>query len=192
MRRAAAAVLAIALLAASEPSDAQGGPYSSVAVRVAGVRATSDGALAEWWESGNGGGIELHLPFYAGEIGGFAYTLPFVARGDSQPDFRAYLVALDWRFALPAPPWVRPSVSVAAGDFLNTYDGVTAKGLAKESEIFVAATVRLDAPVTRRTAVSASFVGAQVLTSTPLRLGVATVGVSHRIAAPAWLRRVLE
>lgn len=167
-------------------------PYATLRIGAFGAHPLAPGSIDRYWDVGSGGGIAVHTPFHAGDIGAFVTVLPYRARTSSQPDFRAYVIGLDWRVA-PPPDWrVRPIVSVNVGDFLTTFENVQTKGLAKESEIFFGGTAGLDVRVSGSTSVTAAVTGIQVLTSTPIRTAYGSVGVAHDIGTPRWLRRVIE
>lgn len=190
----AACVPAAALRAQQAPTDtaARRPPYSSLDVAVGGARVVAPGSLGADWRARDGVRAAVHTPFHVGELGASVSTMRFDARSDAQPDFRAYLIGLHWRLPVPAPAWIRPRVSVTAGDFLTIFDDVEVKGLAKESEVFLGGTVDLEFPLAGATSLTVGFTGMHVLTSTPIRLGIASAGVAHSFATPRWFRRVLE
>lgn len=167
-------------------------PYGTVTVALSGAQPVAEGALAPWWEAGRGLRLDVHVPFYVGDVGAWAMRVPYAARTDSQPDFDAYVVALEWRFAAPASWPVRPHAGVSAGNFLTTFDGVETKGLAKESEILVGASGGLTVRLAGATHLTAGVTGLQVLTSTPIRVAFATVGIAHTFRTPGWMRGVIE
>ena len=150
------------------------------------------GSLAPYWHDRPGMSLAIHMPFYLGEVGVAARTSRFESRASGPPSFRSYVLGVDWRFVLPGTAWLRPDISATAGDFLTVYDGEQAKGAGKESEIFIGAAAGLRLGVTRDTRVRAAVTAMQVLTSTPIRLMQATLGVSHTLASPAWVMRVIE
>lgn len=167
-------------------------PYSTLTIGMSAGRSIHDGELDRYWSSATPLRLDVHTAFYAGEAGAFVLTLPYAARSREQPDYRAYAIGLDWRFAPAAHLPVHPVVSVSAGNYLMTFEGVTTKGLAKESEIFVGGSAGLAARVRRGTSITALATGLRVFTSTPIRTGFATVGISHRFTTPGWMRRVFE
>ena len=166
--------------------------YSTMSVGIAGGRTIDDGALADFWDSGTTLRLDVYTRFHRGDVGAWLLTLPWDARSAEQPDFRAYIFGLDWRFTRSVTRWLRPSASVSAGNFLSTFEGVETKGLKKESEIFIGASAGLAVGVTRATSLTATVTGINVFTSTPIRTTFATVGVSHGFATPDWLRGVFE
>jgi hypothetical protein len=183
-----------AVRAQDAPIDSAGkrAPYSSLDVSVKGARVVSAGSLGADWRARDGVRMDVHAPFHVGELGVSVSTMRFDARAGAQPDFRAYLIGLDWRFAVPAPGWIRPRLSITAGDFLTIFDDVEVKGMAKESEVFVGGSIDVAFPVAGATSLTVGITGVRVLTSTPVRLGVASAGVAHSFTTPLWLRRVIE
>lgn len=167
-------------------------PYGSLTIGASAARPLSDGALDRYWASGAGVRVNVSTRFHRGDIGAFAVTMPYTARADSQPDFRAYLIGVDWRMSAPARWRVRPSIGVDVGAMLSTFDGIEVKGLSKESEIFIGATAGLALRVFGRTWMTATGTGVQVLTSTPIRTSSLSLGVAQTFATPAWLRAVIE
>lgn len=167
-------------------------PYSTLTVGIAGGSEFAAGRLDRYWSSSAALRVDVHTGFHAGEVGAFALTVPYRARTDSQPDYRAYVIGLDWRFAPGATARLTPLVSVSAGNYLMVFDGVDVKGLARESEIFVGGSAGVAARIHGGTAVTLLVTGMQVLTSTPIRSAFVTAGISQRLATPRWLRGVLE
>jgi hypothetical protein len=167
-------------------------PYGSVTIALSAAQPVAEGALEPWWDAGRGVRLDVRIPFYVGDVGAWVMRVPYTARAETQPDFDAYVVALEWRFAPFATSRVRPWAGIGAGNFLTTFDGVETKGLGKESEILVEASGGVSLRVARATSVTAGVTGLQVLTSTPIRLAFATVGVSHTVRTPGWLRGVIE
>lgn len=189
----AASIAALALRAdAQDSTRASIAPYGTVTIGLSGAAPVAEGALAPWWDAGRGVRLDVHVPFYVGDVGAWAMRVPYTARADAQPDFDAYVVALEWRVSAFPTSRVRPHVAVSAGNFLTTFEGVDTKGLAKESEILVGASGGLALRVTGATSVTTSVTGLQVLTSTPIRLAFATIGIAHTLRTPGWLRGVIE
>lgn len=167
-------------------------PYSSLDVGAGVTRVVSPGSLGTDWSASSGVRVDVHTPFHVGELGASVATMRFDARSTSQPDFRAWLLGLDWRVAVPSPRWIRPRVALTVGDFLTVFDGVEVKGMAKESEVFIGGLVDLEIPIAGATSATIALTGLQVLTSTPIRLGIASAGIAHSFATPRWMRRVIE
>lgn len=180
-------------LSAQAPDSARAGhQYSTLLIGASGVTPPGSGALSSRWKPGAGAGIEVYTPFHVGELGAVARTMRYGSRSTDQPSFRAYIIGLDWRFPIARSAAVRPAVSVTAGDFLTVYDGEQPKGAGKESEIFIGATAAVAVRVVGQTYATLGIAGMQVLTSTPIRLAYATVGVAQALATPSWLRWVLQ
>ena len=171
---------------------APGRTYASVTVGISATRSVADGVLGQYWDAGTGARVDVSAPFHVGDVGAFVVTLPYTARSTSQPDFRAFVIGLDWRLVAPRAWPVRPSIGLTAGDLLTTFDGVETKGLSKESEIFLGGTAGLAVRVAGRTSVTATATAIQVLTSTPIRTTSVSVGLAHEFATPGWLRGVIE
>lgn len=189
----AASAVAVATRAdAQDSTRAPAAAYRTVSVALAVAAPIAEGALAPWWDAGRGVRLDVHVPFYVGEVGGWAMRVPYTAQADAQPDFDAWVVALEWRFSPFSTSRIRPHLGVSAGNFLTTFDGIETKGLAKESEILVGASGGLAVRVSGATSLSATLTGLQVLTSTPIRLGFATIGIAHTVRTPGWLRGVIE
>lgn len=194
----AAAALAAVLAAPGLPLHAQDAdtavnrrPYSTLSVSASGARAATSGRLDDFWEAGPGAQVTIHTPFHVGELGASLMSLRYRPKG-TQPAFRAYVIGLEWRLGLPSAGRIRPTVALAAGDFLTTFDGVETKGLAKESEIFAGGTAALALRLARGTEATLGVTGMQVLTSTPIRLAFVTAGISQTVGTPRWLRGVIE
>lgn len=166
--------------------------YSSVTAGISATRSIADGALEQYWDAGTGARVDVSTRFHVGEVGAFVVTLPYTARSTSQPDFRAFVIGVDWRVAAPRTWRVRPSVGVTAGDLLTTFDGVETKGLSKESEIFLGGTAGLALRVYGGSQITATATAIQVLTSTPIRTASVSVGLAHEFSTPRWLRGVIE
>lgn len=192
MSAAASALLCCAHAAAAQQPAVPARPYSTITVEVAGMHHPRTGSLGAYWDDRPGMSLGVHMPFYLGEVGVAARTARFESRAPGIPSFRSYVLGVDWRFVLPGTAWLRPDLAATAGDFLTVYDGEQAKGAGKESEIFIGATAGLRLGITHDTRVRVAVTAMQVLTSTPIRLAQATLGVSHAVASPAWIMRVFE
>lgn len=179
-------------LAAQAADSASNPPYSMLIIGASGVSAPTSGSLSARWRSRAGAGLEAYTPFHVGEVGAVLRTMRYDARTPDQPGFRAYLIGLDWRFAVARSSAVRPTVSVTAGDFLTVYDGDQPKGAGKESEIFVGAKAAVAIRIRGGTHATVGVTALQVLTSTPIRLTYATFGIAYALATPAWLRGALQ
>ena len=167
--------------------------YSTLTFGASAVGIASSGALDEYWTPGTGVRADAFTPFHVGEIGASLGTARFAARTADQPSFRAFLIALEWRFASRQPGWwIQPDASVAAGDFLTLYDGVDVKGLANESELYAGASVGAAVPLFRNTTLTARATALHVFTSTPIRLVTMSVGVAHTITTPGWIHGAIE
>lgn len=178
--------------AAQDSTTASGGAYSMLTLGVSGGRAVADRPVDRYWSSSTAVRVDVHTRFHVGDIGLYVVTLPYAAYSAEQPDFRAWILAADWRFAPAAPMPIKPMISVSAGNYLTTFDGVETKGLAKESEIFVGGSVGVAARIYGGTHATATWTGLQVLTSTPIRSAFVTFGLAHTVATPRWMRTVFE
>ena len=197
VRRAAAGAVVLLAVPSGLPAQAADRaapvpPYSTHVIGASGVTPPGAAALSSGWASQAGAGVDVYTPFNVCELGAVLRTVRFRSRSAGLPAFRAYIVGLDWRFAVLRPAAVRPMVSVTAGDFLTVYDGDQPKGAGKESEIFVGATAAVAIRLVGATHAAIGVTGMQVLTSTPIRLTYATVGLAHTLATPGWLRGVLQ
>jgi hypothetical protein len=182
-------------LQAQEPgpdSTVPRSPYSSLDAGIGVTRVVAPGSLGTDWDASSGVRVDVHTPFHVGELGASVSTMRFDARSTSQPDFRAWLIGIDWRVGIPSPRWIRPRLALTVGDFLTVFDGVEVKGMAKESEVFIGGSVDLEIPIAGATSATIALSGLQVLTSTPIRLGIASAGIAHSIATPRWMRKVIE
>ena len=188
----AVALLGLATVASGQQPAAPARAYSSLTVEAAGVRHLGTGDLGLYWNDRAGVGLAVHTPFHIGEFGIAFSTSRFENRAPGVPSFRSYLIGIDWRFPLPGTGWMRPDVSAMAGDFLTVYDGEQAKGAGNESEIFIGAAAGVRLRLARGTHVRAAVTAMQVLTSTPIRLTQATLGVSRTVATPRWIMTVIE
>lgn len=197
MRRAAMTA-AVALFVIPPALEAQAAdsasirPYSRVVIGASGVTPPASGSLSARWRSRAGAGVEVYTPFHLGEVGAVLRTMRYDSRSPDQPGFRAYVIGLDWRFAIARSNAVRPTVSLTAGDFLTVYDGDQPKGAGKESEIYVGANAAVAIRIHGGTHATAGVTGLQVLTSTPIRLTYATFGIAQALTSPAWLRGALQ
>lgn len=167
-------------------------PYASVTVALSASRQASSGRLEDYWDAGSGARLDIHMPFHFGEAGITATTLRYDSRSPEQPGFRAILVGANWRFPLGASRRIRPSLAVEAGNFMTIFDGEQAKGLGKESEIYVGAGASLAIAIAGGTAITLGADARHVFTSTPVRLASVRAGVAHTFATPRWLRTVVE
>lgn len=168
------------------------GTYSTVTAGISATRSIADGALGQYWDAGTGARVDVSTRFHVGDVGAFVVTIPYTARSVSQPDFRAFVIGLDWRVVAPRAWRVRPSIGITAGDLLTTFDGVETKGLSKESEIFLGGTAGLALRVHGGTHLTATATALQVLTSTPIHTASVSVGLAHEFSTPGWLRGVIE
>ncbi|HEU5174350.1 MAG TPA: hypothetical protein VFT96_06330 [Gemmatimonadaceae bacterium] len=169
-----------------------GGTYSTVTVALSAARSIADGALGPYWDAGTGARVDVSTRFHVGDVGAFVVTLPYTARSASQPDFRAFVIGVDWRVVAPRTWRVRPSIGITAGDLLTTFEGVETTGLSKESEIFLGGTAGLALRVHGGTQLTATATAIQALTSTPIRTASVSVGLAHEFSTPGWLRGVIE
>ena len=169
-----------------------GGTYSAVTVGISGARSIADGALEQYWDAGTGARVDISTRFHVGDVSAFVVTLPYTARSASQPDFRAFVIGVDWRVVAPRAWRVRPSIGITAGDLLTTFDGVETTGLSKESEIFLGGTAGLALRVHGGTQLTATATAIQALTSTPIRTASVSLGLAHEFSTPGWLRGVIE
>ena len=182
----------LGVASAQDTTETTGGAYSTLTLGVSGGHAVADQPVDRYWSSSTAVRVDVHTQFHVGDVGLYVVTLPYTASSADQPDFRAWILAADWRFAPSAPMPVKPMISVSAGNYLTTFDGVETKGLAKESEIFVGGSVGVAVRIHGGTHATASWTGIQVLTSTPIRSAFLTFGLAQTMTTPRWMRRVLQ
>lgn len=173
-------------------SPSQAAPYASVTVAMSAAHQASSGRLEDYWNAGNGIRLDVHMPFHVGEAGVTGTTLRYEPRSAEQPGFRAIIVGASWRFPFAVARRLHPALSIEAGNFMTIFDGEQAKGLGKESEIYVGAGGSLRAAIAGGTSLTLGADARHVFTSTPLRLASLHAGVAHTFATPRWLRGVVE
>ena len=167
-------------------------PYSAVTIALSGVQPTGSGRLEDYWDAATGIRLDIHMPFHVGEAGLTATTLRYETRAAEQPGYRAIIIGANWRFPFGGVRRVQPALSVEAGNFMTIFDGEQAKGLGKESEIYIGAGAGLGVVLAGATSLTVGADARHVFTSTPVRLVSLRAGLAHTFATPRWLRAVIE
>jgi hypothetical protein len=166
-------------------------PYSQLRLLVAGARNVNHEPLHDFWRAGTGGSVLLTVPFYVGSVGAGATLIPFRARDDGRPDFRALLIGLDWGVEIPMPALVRARAAARVGDFVMIVDNPDLR-LDTESELFVGGELSAALALWKGLAVTAAGSFARVHTRPSLDLALLTVGLEYATRTPGWLRAILE
>ena len=179
------------LRAQTSPDTASRSVYSHIHLRASGARNVNREQLHEFWSAGTGASLAVTTPFYIGSVGVGATAIPFTARGDGQPNFRALLLGLDWGFELPRAGRLRSRATARVGDFVMLVDNPDL-ALDSESELFVGGELSAAFPVWRSVAVTAATSIAHVRTRPAIDLALLTLGLEYATRTPIWLRAILE
>ena len=185
------------------------GPFSTLDVMIGGTVWDARGEFSRLWAPGNGAGVTISTPFYAGRVSaGFdivsfeptdLYTrrrtdVPgnFSGTNGLRPSFTAAVIRAGITFRLHVIGPVAFDTGFDTGNFLMMFDESTIKGVRNESEfstsVFVGPQVRL----TKRVFLFGRAVYRRVFTSTPMDLLSIHTGITVRFITPGWLRRVLK
>ncbi len=166
-------------------------PFDTIEIGLKYVVNTNRNVLHDYWAAGRGVNAFIETPFYFGSVQVGVQAFPFYARDEGISDFQDIYVYLNWGLSWAPVYKLEWFNYIGVGSHIMVFEREVDYER-YESELGLCLGASMSYPVRQNLAVHLAGSYNLIFTHKRIKLLFLSVGISHSLATPGWLKGFLE